>query len=324
MTDVWITRGHAYHSHPGCPGITDGQAKAKREGKANHEPVRVALHSVQSNPAPRACQRCWPREKDWSNWLPVELETENHSGAPDGSEWELHFLRHVLKGIEQLDPGWVQVQPRVEREHREPLRPDFVIDMPGLQRIALEIDGAQKTTTPGPDDQGARIRRDAELEALGFKVQHFTNAQVTNQAAWCRHRVVELMEAVDTSSRIRPVAEGPTTSDQAHRLSSAAPSAPSSKSTWKLGAAIAAAIAAAALTWMVLNGAGEESADQFGTPPTNGECNSNAPVKGNVSESGEKIFHEPGWEFYSRTSAEVCFDNAGEAEAADYRASERQ
>ena len=87
---------------------------------------------------------------------------------------------------------------------------------------------------------------------------------------------------------------------------------------------IAAAIVAAALTWMVVNGTGEESADQSGTPPTNGECSSNAPVKGNVSESGEKIFHEPGWEFYSRTSAEVCFDNAGEAGAAGYRASERQ
>jgi micrococcal nuclease len=45
-------------------------------------------------------------------------------------------------------------------------------------------------------------------------------------------------------------------------------------------------------------------------------------VKGNVSQAGEKIYHEPGWAYYERTSAEECFESAADAEKAGYRASQ--
>lgn len=50
-----------------------------------------------------------------------------------------------------------------------------------------------------------------------------------------------------------------------------------------------------------------------------GEC----PVKGNISSSGEKIYHVPGGAFYERTVPEECFDTPAAAEAAGYRASKR-
>ena len=55
-------------------------------------------------------------------------------------------------------------------------------------------------------------------------------------------------------------------------------------------------------------------------PKTNsGSCN----IKGNISSSGEKIYHVPGGQFYEITNPEEMFCSTGEAESAGYRASKR-
>lgn len=51
-----------------------------------------------------------------------------------------------------------------------------------------------------------------------------------------------------------------------------------------------------------------------------GDCGGK--IKGNISSSG-KVFHVPGGAFYNRTSAEMCFNTAAEAEAAGFRKSLR-
>ncbi len=55
--------------------------------------------------------------------------------------------------------------------------------------------------------------------------------------------------------------------------------------------------------------------------PVNGDCF--GLIKGNVSSSGELIYHVPGGQFYDRTYAEACFRTPEEAEAAGYRRSKR-
>lgn len=46
-------------------------------------------------------------------------------------------------------------------------------------------------------------------------------------------------------------------------------------------------------------------------------------IKGNISSSGEKIYHVPGGAFYDKTIAEEYFDTEAEAQAAGYRRSKR-
>lgn len=53
--------------------------------------------------------------------------------------------------------------------------------------------------------------------------------------------------------------------------------------------------------------------------PSSGSCN----IKGNISSSGEKIFHVPGGQFYDITEPEAMFCSKSAAMAAGYRASKR-
>ncbi|WP_391119178.1 thermonuclease family protein [Psychrobacillus sp. L3] len=53
--------------------------------------------------------------------------------------------------------------------------------------------------------------------------------------------------------------------------------------------------------------------------PTSGSCN----IKGNISSSGEKIFHVLGGQFYDITEPEAMFCSKAAALAAGYRASKR-
>jgi hypothetical protein len=52
-------------------------------------------------------------------------------------------------------------------------------------------------------------------------------------------------------------------------------------------------------------------------------CPATHPVKGNLSYSGERIYHLPNQEYYDKTKPEVCFTTAGEAEQAGFRPSSR-
>ena len=57
--------------------------------------------------------------------------------------------------------------------------------------------------------------------------------------------------------------------------------------------------------------------------PRGGACPSTHPIKGNVSPSGERIYHVPSGAFYARTFPEACFASEADARAAGFRASLR-
>ena len=82
------------------------------------------------------------------------------------------------------------------------------------------------------------------------------------------------------------------------------------------GAALLLAVGVTA--WILLAGGSGSS-----EPLRDGSCPGSAPVKGNVSTAGKKIYHEPGWRYYESTDAEECFlISAADARSAGYRESQ--
>lgn len=63
----------------------------------------------------------------------------------------------------------------------------------------------------------------------------------------------------------------------------------------------------------------EPKEEEITTSTNNGDCD----IKGNISSSGEKIYHVPSGQFYERTNEEEMFCSTQEAENAGYRASLR-
>jgi micrococcal nuclease len=59
------------------------------------------------------------------------------------------------------------------------------------------------------------------------------------------------------------------------------------------------------------------------SPKPSSTSQANGKIKGNISSSGEKIYHVPGGAFYDKTIAEEYFDTEAEAQAAGYRRSKR-
>jgi competence protein ComEC len=53
------------------------------------------------------------------------------------------------------------------------------------------------------------------------------------------------------------------------------------------------------------------------------DANGNGLIKGNISSTGEKIYHLPGGAYYDRTVPEAWFKTEAEAQKAGYRASKR-
>jgi hypothetical protein len=66
---------------------------------------------------------------------------------------------------------------------------------------------------------------------------------------------------------------------------------------------------------------GQPLAASQGVAPVGAYCPATHPVKGNLSYSGERIYHLPNQEYYDKTKPEVCFATAGEAEQAGFRPS---
>lgn len=71
----------------------------------------------------------------------------------------------------------------------------------------------------------------------------------------------------------------------------------------------------------LFGGKGADAAEVEAVKPDGRNCPLDARVKGNIADSGERIFHEPGWRYYSATWPDACFATSGDAESAGYRAS---
>lgn len=315
MTDVWMTRrGGKYHRVPACQGILDGQAKAASEGFPNHPVERIDLTRAATFVKP--CLICWRETFIQDRWVPKALEAE----LVGDSSYELDFLNGVLRRT-RIDPDDLHVQYETNGSSGRRYRIDFAILRDGLPGVAIEIDGFQKDKARNEADemrQGAAASRQNDLIGAGWVPLRFTNRQVTTSPGQCRADIEMALAQLRRSDSPTPVI-----SDPALDPSSSSTSVPTRpKGRW-LKYVVGALTAAVIITVVVLVANRPDSAsDSNSVNPSGSSCPSSHPIKGNVAESGERIYHEPGWRYYDATIPEECFASSEDAEAGGYRASE--
>jgi very-short-patch-repair endonuclease len=222
------------------------------------------------------------------------------------------FVASVLRRVPGLEPSRVSLQRKVHGASGDVYFIDFVIEPVGGHRVLVEIDGTDKSPGAIGVDAVQRIveRKRADLIEAGYRVLNFSNEKVATRAQECLTELrAELSEAVP--ARRRSTESVPSESLQVD------PDPTGKRSSRRLwigaGALASVAVVAAIAVWP----SGEPGVEPRGT-----SCPASSPIKGNLSQSGEKIFHEPGWRYFESTIPERCFGSAGEASDAGYRASE--
>jgi very-short-patch-repair endonuclease len=76
--------------------------------------------------------------------------------------------------------------------------------------------------------------------------------------------------------------------------------------------------------WPALDDEYEQPAPAPAPDSSGDACPDGSPIKGNLSSSGERIYHAPGWRYYDATVPEQCFASETAAESAGFRASKVQ
>lgn len=316
--------GGRYHAERICSALADGHAKAANEGYPNHAAERMPLNQVRSGVSP--CARCWPATSEWDDWKQLEHLTIR---AGD-STFEYEFLHRVLKHVKGLEPYCVRVQHAITGSAGRNYRVDFAIIQPGGDKIAIEIDGFDKTASGNvatKEHQAADSARRNELQIAGWKILSFTNIQVQTDSGECRRKIENLL--LSEPSRI----QNSTSSSPSHEVRTAvstnssppfrSPPAQTRPRTWSTGKVVGLVAAGIVVAWIAgtaLVSSGDTGSDS--TQPTGSECPAGYPVKGNVNDGGERIYHELGWRYYSSTWPEECFVTGEAAASAGYRESE--
>lgn len=307
MTDVYVTRtGSKYHAAYDCPGLTDAEAKQGRP----IERWMVALRGLSQEP----CLVCWPLTGAWDAWAQLAHEVERTGDSP----YEAYFVTQVLRHVRGLRPSDVLTQQQAEGFHGKRYRLDFVLQTAGGQRVAVEIDGKDKapSKTSVEDEQRKVEARRADLRAAGWRVLNLSNNRVVNHSAECVTEVeAELHDALSPMGQYAGSTGAPISEVQDRD-----PRAPSARSVgkWLAAVLIAVAVVGGPIWWAMV----ASDSSQQDVAPEGKSCPSSAPVKGNINDSGEKIYHRPGWQYYDVTWPEKCFATGTEAEEAGYRRSE--
>lgn len=310
MTKVYITQtGTKYHLAPGCPSFADLERDRGRPIATQPRELR----GLSQEP----CSVCWPREVGYDAWRQFELKVEQVGDSP----YEALFVSKVLRQVPGLRPSEVATQRSARGRSGSTYYLDFVISPPDGHRIAVEIDGRDKA--PGSKTP-EEVRRDvdrkrADLIEAGWRILNFTNERVATRSDQCVSEVrAELNDAVPPRISGAPVAAVAGINGEAGMAPVDERSASSQRRWLPWALAALAAVVVFVLT------ATQWPRETGPVQPSGGECPSGTPIKGNVSMSGEKIYHAPGWQYYNKTGAEECFKTSEEAEAAGYRASQIQ
>lgn len=329
---MWTTRGTRFHKTADCPGIKDGQAKAQEEGKLTYAPVARRLAEVPTDH--EACLRCWDSEP--SRPVSRDVETARASlfgiaslpdADPSETLWERKLRDRVLPALRSL--GEIRQQVDVPRRLGAPLRVDFAFYATSGHRFAIEVDGDKND-----HDGSHRNYRDAELRDLGWEPIHLSNRQVASDPDWSSAEIRRHVERTQKSLALDTRPPTPTTTYAVVREVEPPRTAPSSgrsvqpsnraeparsKTALAVGAIVAALVGAVTAGLFLLR-----EDDSGGVEPNaTGTCDSAHPVKGNLSFSGDRIYHVPEGEYYEATDPEVCFVDAAAAESAGYRRSQR-
>ena len=180
------------------------------------------------------------------------------------SMWEQAFARRVLAQIPNLGADDVEIQSYV-KVGAESFKVDFLIPR---ARLVLEVDGFTKSgDAPTAHDLERRNRRDAALQGQGYKVLHFSNAQVQQEPQACRVQVQGLLTEgthetkpsapLQTGSPTDPVSPGTTAALRQSVPSTSTPpmpktAVPSTGSRRGMWILISSASVAAAIVLLIL------------------------------------------------------------------------
>lgn len=228
-------------------------------------------------------------DSEWRTWL--KKHERELKGASHYNEY--NFAQRVLSYIDDLSPSMVTYQYPLKDSNGKSRYIDFVVDHHTLARpIAIEVDGAKFA---GND----YVVRQNAIISQGFHLLRFTNNQVTNEP----RTVIKMIESALEGNR-RFGESAPVTAKAVHRRNRI----------------VIALLAIACVVTIVLL----TRSDPVGVQPsTDGTCPKDHPIKGNVSSSGELIYHIPDGRFYDVTDPDKCFNSEDQARKAGYRKSQR-
>jgi very-short-patch-repair endonuclease len=229
--------------------------------------------------------------------------------------WEQAFARRVLARARDLTPDGIEPQARVSVPG-DIYKVDFYASGSDL---VIEIDGYAKSGSPvTAAELERRNRRDAALQSRGLRVLHFSNAQVQSEPNACLLLVEEATAKVGRS----PLAPQKTTTPQATARDTASRE-PRRRRHVVPALVVVAAVAVGTLWFLGHRSDGASAAFTAGVVPTGSVCPPGYPIKGNVSDQGQRIAHSPGQQFYDTTNPERCYANLAEAATDRFRPSSR-
>ncbi len=316
MSEDWVyftAGGGRWHERADCEALVQGQAEAAGKGLPNHPVQRVPRSRVGNR---TACGCCVMSDTSSDNVQPMppldNLKTE--------TEYERVFADRVLQPLAEMSAWTVEAQKSIIVNGKT-YRPDFALTLPPL-RIAIEIDGKDKG--PGGADHDAWTRRQTALVNAGWEVLRFTNRQVMHEQEYCRRQVAVAVARLQERQERHSASPAQSSPSATAPTRAPTPTASGNSGPRRAGLVVAGVVAAVAVGALVLSGSG--GSGQGPVPPTAGDrypCPASQPIKGNVSQSGERIYHQRGDAFYERTAAEKCFPDAAAAEAAGFRAAKR-
>lgn len=263
------------------------------------------------------------------------------------SFWEQAFARRILALTPGISSDDVELQSYISVAG-ETYKVDFSVPKANL---VIEVDGYAKDGSPlSASEIERRNRRDAALQTHGLTVLHFSNAQVQQEPQACRAQLSKAVSARDLGDRqLKSSSQTSTLKHDAIGVTSTKSGNVSNKSDKQLwiwiglgAVAVAAAIVSFAMFSVSSSTTTAPSPDRSSSVATaqqdlipiqsngwvlanpGGACPDAYPIKGNINrDSGEKIAHSPGQQFYDQTDAEQCFPDLVAAEAAGFRASKK-
>ncbi len=322
--------GKRWHSDGDCQALIKGQDDAAGRGLSTH-PVRRVPRSLVDGRTPCG----WCVMDDQQDDIPtVRLEH-----LRSDTRWEQVFRDCVLAALPELAPWTIASQQDVTVAGRT-YRPDFTLTK-GALRVLVEIDGADKG--PNGPSHDYWTRRQTALVSDGWEVLRFTNDQVMHDQENCRRVLTSTVARLQERARLAAVPAVPARplpgvlppAQQAAPQPASHPFPSRRRLPWMLlGAAsvvgVGLLLSSGAHVIPAPEGvqAGARTSGSA-TPQDDGRnvgflvCPTSHPIRGNVTQQGQRIYHQPNDRFYSRTRPEVCFATNTAASAAGYRPAAR-
>ncbi len=273
------------------------------------------------------------------------------------SPYESDFAQQVLRRVPGLSPRHVRPQQGFRDAQGRSYRMDFAIVEEPFVHIALEVDGYDKT---GRGSGMTRtefenfLARQAELTAQGWHVLRFANSRFARnpdesvrfieltlrearsvardrELAKASPRTPAIISTVEQAElkRLREEAQaesqelrGALASSEQRAASREAENSRMARVAIGLGIVFAAALIAVAL---VARGPASSTPapGPQATSPVGTTCPVGYSIKGNINDTGSRIYHVPGGDFYNTTIPERCFATEAAAQTEGFRRSLR-